>query len=142
MGDQTWTAPAKRDQVPSLDTGPEQEIYFHVDGRRPGIELLLDALPVNKYWQPMATLSRARAAAWLKENEENPRSTRHLDLNWFTAGNYMRVFAAIIMKGLINVVDDPELFHGFANGNFKRTGATEVVGLTLNQYQQLLRFME
>ena len=89
----------------------------------------------------MVTLSRARAAAWLKENEEDPRSTRRLDLNWFTAGNYMRVFAAIIMKGLINVVDDPELFHGFANGKFKRTGATEVVGLTLNQYQQLLRFM-
>ena len=131
--DQTWTAPAKRDQVSSLHTGPEQEIYFHADGRRPGVELLLDALPVNKYWQPMVALSRVRAAAWLKVNQEDPRSTRRLALNWFTAENYMRVFAAIIMKGLVNVVDDPELCNGFANGKFKRTGATEVVGLTPNQ---------
>ena len=35
MGDQKWTASVKRDQVRSLPTGSEQEIYFHVDGRRP-----------------------------------------------------------------------------------------------------------
>ena len=63
-------------------------------------------------------------------------------MSWFTAANYIRVFAAVLMKGLVNARDDPQFFSGIKQGKFERTGAEKVVGLSLNQYQQLLRYMQ
>ena len=62
-------------------------------------------------------------------------------MSWFTAANYIRVFAAVLMRGLVNARDDPQFFSGIKQGKFERTGAEKVVGLSLNQYQQLLRYM-
>ena len=137
LGETTWIAPANRDQVISCDTGPEQDIYFHVDGRRTATDLFLDALPVDKFWRKVAKNS----LAYCKEKVAAGENTRHIDYKWFTAANYMRVFAAVVMRGLVNCKDDPDFFAGSKEGRFHRTGAEEVVGITLNQYQQLLRYM-
>ena len=137
LGETEWIAPANRDQVISCDSGPEQDIYFHVDGRRTAVDLFLDALPVDKFWMKLAKNSLAYCKSKIAEGD----NTRHIDYKWFTAANYMRVFAAVIMRGLVKCRDDPDFFAGANEGLFSRTGAEEVVGLTLNQYQQLLRFM-
>ena len=122
----------------SLATGPEKDIYFHVDASRTAIDLFLEALPMNTFWKPLAKNSLTYARL---ERANSTTTMRYLNENWFTPSNYMRVFAAVIMKGLVNAKDDPEFFAGMSRGNFSRTGAAEVVGLTLNQYQQLLRYM-
>ena len=78
----------------------------------------------------------------LKYSQTNRTSTtRRLKDEWFTASNYLRVFAAVIMRGLVNAKTDVDFFAGVERGAFKRTGAKKVVGLSLNQYQQLLRYM-
>ena len=138
MGEAQWEAPANRDAVRSLDSGPEQDIYFHADAARTAIDLFLEALPLNTFWKPLAknSLAYARIA-----RADSTKTMRYLNEKWFTPSNYMRVFAAVIMKGLVNAKDDPEFFAGMSRGNFSRTGAAEVVGLTINQYQQLLRYM-
>jgi len=137
MGEAIWEAPAKRDAVKSLPTGPEQDIYFHVDATRTPIDLFLEALPMNTFWKPLAKNSLAYA----RKQRADSKRIRYLNEKWFTPSNYMRLFAAVIMKGLVNAKDDPEFFTGMSRGNFSRTGAAEVVGLSINQYQQLLRYM-
>lgn len=137
LGETVWIAPANRDQVISCESGPEQDIYFHVDGRRTAVDLFLDALPVDKFWVKLARNS----LEYCKSKVADGENTRHIDYKWFTGANYMRVFAAVIMRGLVNCRDDPDFFAGATEGLFSRSGAEEVVGLTLNQYQQLLRFM-
>ena len=138
LGRAIWEAPARRDAVESLPTGPEQDIYFNVDANRTAIDLFLEALPLNTFWKPLAKNSLAYARL---KRADSTKTMRYLNENWFTPSNYMRVFASVIMKGLVNAKDDPEFFAGMSRGNFSRTGASEVVGLTVNQYQQLLRYM-
>ena len=137
LGNAKWTAPAKRDSVKSLPTGGEQDIYFHVSPHRAAVDLFLDALPVDKFWVPLAKQSRDYAVSAQREGT----AQRRLNLKWFTPDNYMRVFAAVIMRGLVKAKDDPEFFAGIQHGKFKRTGAEEVLGISLNKYQQLLRYM-
>ena len=106
LGETQWIAPANRDQVISCDSGPEQDIYFHVDGRRTAVDLFLDALPVDKFWMKLAKNSLEYCKSKIAEGE----NTRHIDYKSFTAANYLRVFATVIMRGLVNCHDDPDFF--------------------------------
>ena len=87
----------------------------------------------------MASQSLTYAKSEVRKNPT--RRQRHLDWRWFTAANYIRVFAAVLMRGLVNARDDPDFFGGIKHGPFESVGAEKVVGLTLNQYQQLLHYM-
>ena len=139
FGELEWHAPARRTDVKSLETGPEQDCFFDVDVERDSADLLFDALPVRDFFGLLAAQSLAYAKSEARKNRT--RRQRHLDLRWFTAANYIRVFAAVLMRGLVNARDDPDFFGGSKHGAFERVGAEKVVGLTLNQYQQLLRYM-
>ena len=60
----------------------------------------------------------------------------------FTVANFLRMFACIIMRGLVLTADDPTFFNGEKHGDkYTRSGATAVTGLGINDYQQLLRYM-
>ena len=76
-----------------------------------------------------------------RDNDNAGQASRHLDFSWFTTANYIRVFAAVLMRGLMNAHNDPSIFSGIKEGEFIWTGAEKVIGLTLNQYQQLIRYM-
>ena len=52
FGTLEWTAPANREEVRSLPTGPEQECTFDIDVRLAPIDLMFDALPVQTVWKP------------------------------------------------------------------------------------------
>ena len=136
FGEAVWHAPERRDDVKSLDTGPEQECTFDVDPTRSATDLFFDALPV-RFFKSIARQSLKYA----KAQQRDGKSSRHLDFSWFTAANYIRVFAAVLMRGLTNARNDPSFFSGLKEGEFIRTGAESVIGLTLNQYQQLIRYM-
>ena len=135
-GTAVWTAPPKREDVRSMDTGPDQDCSFDIDVERSSISLLLDALPLS-FWKRLARQSLKYATA----NGAFRRNSRYCKREWFTAANYIRVFAAVLMRGLVHVRDDVEFFQGVTHGKYKQTGAEEVIGLSLNKYQQLLRFM-
>ena len=66
---------------------------------------------------------------------------RVYDDNLISAANYLRVIATVILRGLVLARDDETFFRGEDRGKYHRTGAEEVVGLTLYQYQQLLRYL-
>ena len=134
-GEATWTCPANREHCYSTTTGLEQDYSFNVVVAMAGIELFLDALPLS-WWRHVVKCSLAYAKAKHVDGQSRP-----FQESWFTASNYMRLFAAIIMRGLVMSKDDPDFFEDSVRGNFVRTGATKVIGLTLNQYQQLLRYM-
>ena len=130
-----WQAPAHRHEVRSLPTGPEQETTFNVDGNRESVDLLLDALPIHAFWK--AVMARQ---SWTYAQQNRNRSTRQLKKEWFTAANYLRCYAALLMGGMVEARDNPELFRGTTRGPFKRTGAEEVCGITINIFEQLMRF--
>ena len=67
--------------------------------------------------------------------------TRRLKRDWFTAANYIRVFASMIMRGLVTCCSNSEFFRGVTFGKYSQTGAEHVLGLSLNKYEQLLRYM-
>ena len=135
-----WRAPSKREDVPTLDTGPEQDIVFVVDTTRAAEDLILEALPIDSFWEPVAKRSE-RYCREERAKAGNEATARYVDYKWFTAANYIRLFAAVQMRGLVNARDDEEFFRGFKNGDFERTGAQQITDLTINIYQQLLRFM-
>ena len=63
-------------------------------------------------------------------------SPREYDENLVTASNYLRLIAAVILRGLVLARDDQTFFRGEERGGkYSRTGAAEVVGLSLYQYQ-------
>ena len=76
-----------------------------------------------------------------RTTEKGQNGCPSLDLKWFTASNYLRLFASVMMRGIVNACGDPDFFLGAKHGAFERTGAEKVTGLSLNMYQQLLRFM-
>ena len=135
-GEAKWTAPANRESVKSLPTGPEQGCHFDVDVSREAIALLLEALPIS-FFKRLSNQSLQYA----KSKNAFDGNTRFIKREWFTAANYIRLFAAVLMRGLVSARDDPAFFKGVKHGKYKQTGAEEVVGLTLNKYQQLLRYM-
>ena len=80
---------------------------------------------------------------YARKQHSGSSNTRRLQPKWFTAANYLRVFAAVIMRGLLSSRSDPEFFDGIetCGGRYTQTGAKDVLGITLNQYQQLIRYM-
>ena len=112
-----------------------------MDVERDSADLLYDVLPVRDFFQLLTARSLTYAKSEVRKNQTTRRQ-RHLDWSWFTAANYIRVFVAVLMRVLVvNARDDPEFFADSKHGPFERVGAEKVVGLTLNQYQQLLRYM-
>ena len=138
-GEARWFAPGKRDACPSRNIGPRRECTFEVDGNRTASDLLLDALPVRRYWIPLANQSWKYAED--KSQTQTTPTSRPVKREWFTAANFLRVLACVIMRGLVNCRDDPEFFNGQDRGGYHTTGAKDVTGLSLLIYQQLLRYM-
>lgn len=136
-GEAVWTSPANREHCYSTATGLEQDFSFNVVVARKAVDFFFDALPLSM-WRKLARTSLAYAHA---RREAGGEGTRAFHDSWFTASNYMRVFAAIIMRGLVKSKNDPDFFRDVVRGSFVRTGAEAVVGLSVNQYQQLLRYM-
>ena len=92
-GEAEWKAPAKREDVPSLETGPEQVCTFDVDITLSPVELLFDALPLS-FWKKLTKMSLKYA---VDQGAFGAGGTRYCKREWFTASNYMRVFAAMRM---------------------------------------------
>ena len=136
-GEAEWKAPAKREDVPSLETGPEQVCTFDVDITLSPVELLFDALPLS-FWKKLAKMSLKYA---VDQGAFGAGGTRYCKREWFTASNYVRVFAAMLMRGLVTCRANAEFFRGVTHGKYSQTGAELVLGLSLNKYQQLLRYM-
>ena len=139
-GEAEWTAPANREDCASSDTGAEQDCVFNVMLARKVTDLFFEALPLT-FWRELARTSLQYAKLKFASEVEKSRKPRAFKESWFTASNYIRVFAAIIMRGLVSSRDDPDFFNDVVKGEFVRTGAQKVIGITINQYQQLLRFM-
>ena len=69
-------------------------------------------------------------------------SHRSFDPALITVANYLRVIAAVIMRGLVKCRDESSFFKDEKRGkHYVRIGAEKVIGLTLNQYQALIRFL-
>ena len=134
-GTAVWRAPVHRHEVPSLSTGPEQETTFNVDGNRKPVDLLLDALPIHSFWRRVVAHQ-----SWIYAQQNRDKSTRQLKKEWFTAANYLRSYAVLLMSGVVEARDYPELFKGTTRGRFHRTGAEEVCGIKINVFEQLMRF--
>ena len=130
------------------------------------IDLFLKALPVTTFWlhivvaqshvrakekqvgrhhvalaycHPRSRCHRAQHAH--KQAESGSTGARTYDPKLITVANYLRVVAAVIMRGLVKCRNDRTFFAGETHGKYHRTGAETVVGLTLIQYQQLLRYL-
>ena len=63
------------------------------------------------------------------------------DAKLITVGNYLRVIAAVIMRGLVLAKNDETFFRTETRGSYTRTGAKDVVGISLFEYQQLIRYL-
>ena len=63
------------------------------------------------------------------------------DPELITVSNYLRVIATVIMRGLVLAKNDQTFFQTETRGSYTRTGAKDVVGLTLFEYQQLVRYV-
>lgn len=145
LGEAVWTAPAKRGSVPDQPTGPDQVAEFKVDCEG-GVylTLFLDALPLRSFWE--RTVAKQSTLYWKqKTGATTPPTTggRAASCNGtdFTPSAYLRLCAAVIMRGLVKCSDDPTFYAGEQHGAYRRTGATEMCGLTLTKAQQLMRFM-
>ena len=108
-----WHAPARRDQVKSLDTGPAQEYTFNVDPTRSATDLLFDALPVRFF---ASVVKQSRECICQETSNDVLVQVRATWTSWFDTANYIRVFAAVLMRGLGNARDDPSFFSGLLEG--------------------------
>ena len=73
--------------------------------------------------------------------ETSGSTPRAFDPDLITAGNYLRLVAAVIMCGLVLCRNDETFFKGESREGYIHTGAKDITGLTLYQYQQLLRYL-
>ena len=149
MFTKTWTAPAKRDSIPSLHTDlPEQKASFNIEpqGDLPFALMFLDALPLNAFWRDVVVRETRRYAeqnAATPGRADNRRSWDEPRMN--TVANWLRVTAAIIMRGLVPASTDAKFFanetYECGDKRYVRPGAQSVCGIDINTYEQLLRFM-
>ena len=69
---------------------------------------------------------------------------RRWDPSIVTVSNLIRCVCAVIMRGLTNCRDNPQHFRGVSvrtqHSEFKRTGAAEVCGISLFNFEQIMRF--
>lgn len=143
-----WTAPARRDSIPSLHTdAPDQEPTFNIEptGSEPFALMFLDALPLEAYWQNVVVRETGRYADL---NEATPgradgqRSWENARIN--TVSNWLRAVASVIMRGLVPATSDAKFFanetHVSGNNRYSRPGAQKVCGIHINTYEQLMRY--
>ena len=129
------------------------------------IDLFLEALPIVTFWLhivvaqshirakekqvclfltssmlSMYVFSRLTTHAHVQE-ESGSTGHRAYDPAQITVSNYLRVVAAVIMRGLVKCRNDRTFFKGETRGHYHRVGAEKVLGLKLIVYQQLLRYM-
>ena len=134
-----WKAPVERDSVACESIGLQVEPEFETKAGNKFLQLFLDVLPRLAFFRNVLvreSLRYARAAS----QDFSPHA-RRLDEDLFTVPNFLRLFAVVIMRGLVQTKDDPTFFKTETHHKFVRTGAKDVCGLSLIQYQQLLRFM-
>ena len=130
------------------------------------IDLFLEALPIVTFWLHIVvaqshirakakqvglfltpsyveyvcvvTLNNTRAHV---QEESGSTGLRAYDPALITVSNYLRVVAAVIMRGLVKCRNDRTFFKGETRGRYHREAAEKVLGLKLIVYQQLLRYM-
>ena len=117
----------------------QAEPQFEAKATDKFLDLLLDALPLIAFWKNILVAESIRYGK-VKATKMSDKS-RGFDPKLFTVANFLRLLACVILKGLIKAKDDPTLFRTERRPGYVRTGAEEITGLTLWQYQQLLRFM-
>ena len=139
LGDLVWKVPAVRDSVISEDTGLHVKPQFEIRAGDKWLPIFFDALPKIGFFKKVLVTESLRYYAEVSQTAE--AGARRADKTLFTVANFLRLFAVIIMRGLVQAKDDPSFFKTFSRGNYVRTGAEEVCGLSLINYQQLLRFM-
>ena len=137
LGDLVWTVPVHRDSVESEDTGLRVHPRFEMRAGDKWLPILFDALPKIAFFEKVLVKESLRYA----RASQTESTARRVDESLFTVGNFLRLFAVVIMRGLVQAKDDPSFFKTETRFNYVRTGAEEVCGLTLIQYQPLLRFM-
>ena len=76
-----------------------------------------------------------------RQQRERLQTPLAYDPALITASNYLRVVASVVMRGLVKCKNDETFFQGESRGSYARTGAKDVVGLTLYEYQQLIRLL-
>ena len=123
-------------QTRRLNTGPEQVCTFDVDTSLSPAELLFDALPIS-FWKKLARMSLKYAVSQGAFGSDN----RHCKREWFTDSNYIRVFPSMLMRGLVTCRSNVECFRGVTFGKYSQTCAEKVLGISLNKYEQLLRYL-
>ena len=139
MGDLVWKAPSKRASVKSESTGLDVEPEFEIKAGAQFLPIFLDALPRTGFFKNILVKESKRYAR--ESTQVMSPHARRVDMSLFTVGNFMRLFACVIMRGLVQAKDDRDFFKTESHHKYVRTGGEEVCGLTLTQYQQLLRFM-
>lgn len=137
LGDLVWKVPVHRDSVESEDTGLHVHPRFEMRAGDKWLPILFDALPKIAFFEKVLVKESLRYA----RASQTEATARPVDESLFTVGNFLRLFAVVIMRGLVQAKDNPTFFKTETRFNYVRTGAEEVCGLTLIQYQQLLRFM-
>ena len=142
LGNLKWTAPRCRASIPSANTGPDQHAQFE-----PKVEdgyfanLFFDALPIFLFWTQVVT--KFSRLYWSQSSSAtSPSRGRNSGVSkLFNPANFIRMIAVVIMRGMVRCPDEPTFFHETTFGPFSRSGAEQVSGLTLNQYQQLMRYL-
>ena len=145
---QPWTVPARRASINDLHTDlPEQQPSFNIEpnGDLPFALMFLDALPLEAFWRDIMVRETRRYA---EQNNATPgrrdgrRSWDEPKMN--TVSNWLRVTAAIIMRGLVPASTDAKFFatevHQVGDVKFSRPGAKKVCKIDINTYEQLLRY--
>ena len=73
------------------------------------------------FWKRIARQSHIYARTF------TGNGSRFIKQEWFTAGNYLRLFAAVLIRGVVSDRDDPEFFRGVRRDKYEQTGAETVV---------------
>ena len=139
MGDLVWKAHKKRGSVSSLDVGLDTRPEFEIKAGDKFLDLLFDALPRRAFFRDILVRESKRYAA--SKTEDFSPQARAIPPKLITVANFLRLFACVILRGLVRSKDDATFFRTERHKGYVRTGAEEMTGLTMTQYQQLLRFM-
>ena len=104
--------------------------------------MYLDAFPLS-YWEEMAEQTKLYARQ--QGAEDYTGRGRRWRPEICTASNMLRLVAAALLRGLTNCNDNKEFFRGIAHRSqsteFRRTGAADFIGMSLYDYEQLLRYL-
>ena len=126
-GEAVWKAPADRESIPSEDIGLKSDPQFEARASSKFIDLLLDALPLIAFFKNILVAESIRYGK-TKAEDMSPHS-RGFDPKLFTVANFLRLFACVIMKGLVQAKDDPTLFRTERRDDYVRTGAEAVTAV-------------